>query len=119
MKKLLFTAALLFASFGVFADEFDDFVGKMRKGADQNGVRLRADRDRRTIFFDFELPAENAGLTQARLDAMKPDMIADMKKKDRDGKFVSTVKNLRLTFVYNFTADDGRKLRLAISWREL
>ena len=44
MKKLLLIAALLFASCGVFADEFDDFVKTIQQKVGTGGTIRAAKR---------------------------------------------------------------------------
>jgi len=118
MKKLLL-AALLFVTFGAFADEFDDFVAKMQQGSARDGIPLRVDREQRMIFLDFKLPPHNDDWTQKQLDAQKQEIIGNIRKRDKDGKFVAEMKKLKLTFVFNFTSSKGKILRMRISWMDL
>ena len=123
MKKLLPLAMLLFASFGVFAaetiDDFDTLATALKTRLEERGVLVRADKAARTIFLDFKVPNPSNGITQAQIDAMKPDMIRGMKERDKDGKQARLFKDLKVTLVYNFVTTDGVKYTLVISYKEL
>ena len=123
MKKLLLIAALLFASYGAFAEEmindFDALVVVLKTQLEKQGVEVRSDRATNTIFFDSKVPKPSNGVTQEQLDAMKPVMIRGMKDRDKDGKTVQLFKRLKIKLVYNFVTTDGVKYQLVISHEEL
>ena len=118
MKRALPIVVLALASFGVFADEFDDFVGKMRRGADQSGVQLRADRERRTIFFDFKLPAEVTSASSEELAEFKKEFIKSFRSSSQ-GKAVVVMKRINASFCINLILTNGKVYRVRIAPDEM
>lgn len=118
MKKLLLIAALMFASFGVFADEFDDFVADMKEKSAQQGWAVRSDKKNHTVFFDVKLPQSGEGVTQEMFDAVKPDLVKSFKKSTGAGG-IDFLKTRGITLVFVFTSTDNKQFKVTISPRDL
>ena len=116
MKKLLLIAALLFASYGAFADEFDDFVAGMRKDLRAEGVKVRSNKSTRTVFLDIKFPIESSQITPEVLAEMKRILIKPIKD---DPRAVAELKDLRVTLVYNIISTDGRVFKIRVRSSEL
>jgi len=118
MKKLLLIAALLFASYGAFADEFDDIVNLFKVGAAQQGWKVRGDKPKRIIFIDIKLPMDGELVTQEVFDLIKPMVIENFRKElGPDG--IAMIRSYRLTLCLNFITNDGKILKLVLSPTEL
>ena len=120
MKKLLLAAALLFASYGAFADQFDDLVTMLRRNGEKQGWVVRSNKVGRTIFIDIKLPQTGEGvtLTQAQFDELKP-MFVEMFRKSVKEENVPAFKSWNITIQWNFVTTDGKVFKLAIAPRDL
>ena len=118
MKKLLLIAILTFASFGVFADEFDDFVVSMRENAAQQGWTVRSDKKNRTVFFDVKLPKSEEVITQEMFDALKPELVKNFKK-STGPVGIDFLKTRGITLVFVFISTDTKQFKVTISPRDL
>ena len=105
MKKLLLIAALIFASYGAFADEFDDLVTYIQEDSkSQNGIAsIRAAKEYGIIFMDIKFPGSRK-LSAEELDGGKKKIINEW----RSGipEFLAKVKKLRLVIIINFINED-------------
>ena len=117
MKKLLLIAALLFASYGVFADEFDEFVQGAKGGVKNipNVIAVRADKAHRILFFDFRLPDHVKDVSDEQHAEMKRAMIRYFK----NSSFAEGFKELEVTVVYNYITADGKIYSVVISSSDL
>ena len=118
MKKLLLIAVFTFASFGVFADEFDDFVTGMKQSSAQQGWEVRSDKKKRTVFFDVKLPQDSEGVTQEMFDALKPELVKNFKK-STGAVGIDFLKTRGITLVFVFTTTDNKQFKVTISPRDL
>lgn len=118
MKKLLLIVALLFASYGVFADEFDDLVTVLRNNGAKQGWTVRSVKEKRIVFIDMKLPAASDGITQAQFDEVRP-MFIDVFKRSVQEKNVPVFKMWNITIQFNFTTTDGKMFKLVIAPRDL
>ena len=118
MKKLLLTAALLFASYGVFADEFDDFVATMKRQSAGAETVVRANRAKRIVFFDTRINQNSKGITQEIFDSMKPQLEKDFRKK-LGPEGIKFLKRNNISLVFRFVMLDGKRFRVAITPRDL
>ena len=118
MKKLLLVAALLFASFGAFADEFDDIVAGVKKDCTAQGWQVRSDKAKRIIFFEIKVPAASEGVTQAQFDEMKPMLVKSFKGGAK-AEGAAALKKLNITLQFNFVTTDGKVFRTVISPADL
>ena len=116
MKKLLLIASLLFASYGVFADDpFDTFVENVREEARTSGHVVRADRQHRMVFIDIRLPAEAGSLDDAQFAELKSELL----KEAREDKDIAAVKERDVTLVFNFITGDGKIRSVVIAPADL
>ena len=111
MKKLLLIAALLFASFGAFADDFDTFVEAMKT---ENSVVIRADKPHRIIFIDTKLSDDIVSLSDEEIAEIKKELFKAAKGDDP-----SVVKDLNVTIISNFITKDGKIYSVVISSGDL
>lgn len=118
MKKLLLIAALLFASYGAFADEFDDLVTVLRNNGAKQGWTVRSVKEKRIIFIDMKLPNASDGVTQAQFDEIRP-MFVDVFKKSIKEENVPAFKKWNITIQFNFITTDGKTFKLVIAPRDL
>lgn len=118
MKKLFLIAALLFASYGAFADEFDDIVILLRSNGEKQGWRIGANRSRRIVSIDLQLPVAGLGVTQEQFDLLKPTFV-EMFRKSLNEENVSAFKKLNITIQFNFVTTDGEVFKLVIYPRDL
>ena len=118
MKKLLLIAALLFASCGVFADEFDNVVAVLRANGKKQGWTVRSDKARRTIFIGVRLPNASDGATQEQFDAAKPVFVDSFRRSIKEEN-VPAFKKWNITIQFNFITTDGKTFKLVIAPRDL
>lgn len=118
MKKLLLAAMLLFASYGVFADDLDQFVQNLRPGLSKQGIELRPFKAERIVFLDSKIQHKLSEFDQTQLDffntqiaLIKQNTINEFKK---NPAIVNLIKNDRITFIYNFIFIDQKVLSLII-----
>ena len=108
MKKLMLIAALLFASYGVFADEFDDFVAGARNG----GVGdVRAVKEYKLVFFDYKLPG-NTNVSEEKLAEAKKFLLAELKK---NPQFAPFIRNSGITIIYNYINEERKVFSIVIT----
>lgn len=113
MNKLFLIAALLFASCGTFADEFDDLEALLRSNEKKEGWLVSSNKDRRIIFIEMKLSAASDGMTQTQFDEFKP-MFVEMFRKSLEEKNVPAFKKLNITILFNFVTTDGKLFKLVI-----
>ena len=118
MKKLLLIVALLFASYGAFADQFDDLVNLLRSNGEKQGWTVRSNKVKRIVFIDMKLPAASDGVTQEQFNEVKP-MFVDVFKKSLKEENVPGFKKLNITIQFNFVTTDGKYFKLVIAPRDL
>ena len=118
MKKLLLIAALLFASYGAFADQFDDFVIMLRQAGKQQGWVIRSNRARRIAIIEAKLPCASDGMTQEQFNEFKP-MFVEMFKKSLKAENIPTFKSLNIAIQFNIITTDGKIFKLVIAPRDL
>ena len=101
MKKLLLIAALMFASFGAFAEEdiFDVFVTEMKKN---EAFTVRADKPHRIIFIDIKLPEEAIVLSDEQMSELRSEMLRNLRDVSE------AVKAIGGTIIYNFITANGK-----------
>ena len=116
MKKLFLIAALMFASFGAFADDFDEFVAEARKSLASEGVKVRSDKAERTVFFDINFPIESSQVTPEVLAEMKQILIKPVKS---DPQAVAELQALKVTLVYNIISTDGKVFKITVRSSDL
>ena len=118
MKKLLLIAALIFASYGAFADDFDDVAELFRRNAAKVGWGYRVDRAKRMVFFDIKFTENVKSFTRQDLADFKREFIISFKK-GAGPNGVAKIKRARLTMVLKLTMADGYSYRVKIPWYEL
>ena len=118
MKKLLLIAALLFASYGAFADEFDEFVSLLRDNVTKQGWKMRADKAKRIIYIEGKLPCPSDGMTQEIFDELRPMLIGAFKQNLREEN-VPEFKKLNITIVFKIITTDRKFFTLKIAPRDL
>lgn len=115
MKKLILIAALLFASYGAFADEFDDFVGEMRERAENKGNSVRVDKARRIIFMDYKL-AGRKSFTEAELAGVREFVMKGLRG---DKRFAALIKKYGVTVLYNYISTDQNVFTIVVTPNDL
>lgn len=118
MKKLLLAITLMFASVGVFADDFDQLVSMLKGTGAQQGWTVRANKERRIIFFEVKLDDNSDGITQEIFDAFKPAMVANFKKGAKE-EGVAAIKQMGVTLYFTFITTDGKRFNIAITPQDL
>ena len=113
MKKLLLTAALLFASLGAFAAEkeepeelrlFDRFVSELKKKAPED-ADVRGDREHRFVYLDLQMPV--ASTAPFDISAAREGVAMYLKGA------AELFKTLKITVLVNFVTTD-RKIRTVV-----
>ena len=113
MKKLLLIVALLFASYGAFADEFDDIVAAMRQTSHQTGWKVRSNRATRTITFDIKLPPDVQSASPKDLADFKEAFVPEFRK-SAGPRGVALIKRNRVTMVFRLILTNGRIYRVVV-----
>ena len=116
MKKLFLIAALMFASFGAFADEFDDVVRALQ--GNSAGLKVSANRAQRVIYIDFNLPPDVTSATSDDLAEFKAEFIKSFRSSSR-GNGPAVMKRVGASFCINLIMTNGRVLRVRITPDEL
>ena len=122
MKKILLSAALLFASYGAFADDYDDFVhelrnklGEVTKNLGGPKAAVRADKPHRIVFIDFWMPDDLRRTTPEEDAEIRRTMIEQFKNDDS----ADAIRELNVTLVYNYISKKGRIVSVVISSADL
>ena len=118
MKKLFLIAALMFASFGAFADDFDDLVAINRRAAAKVGWGFRADYERRLLCFDIKFSEDVKAFTRRELEDFKREFILSFRK-NADPEIVDRMRMAKVTMVIHLVMADGYKFKVSIPWYEL
>ena len=118
MKKLLLIAALLFASYGVFADEFDDVVKTLQSNSGAIGCKVRSNKSKRIIYIDFKLPAEVTSASSEELAEFKKEFIKSFRSSSQ-GKAVVVMKRINASFCINLILTNGKVYRVRIAPDEM
>ena len=109
MKKLLLIAALLFASYGAFADDFDLFVAGMR----ESGVGMvRTDKSHRIVFLDVKADFES--LSDQELAEIKSMILKGMPAEN-----AAIIRELNVTIVFNYISKNGKIYSVVITSSDL
>lgn len=115
MKKLLLFAALMFAPFGVFADELDDFVAGARKSAEADGDAVRFDRAHRIVFMDYKL-VPGGSFTEADLARTRESILNHIRSAPQEAEFI---RRHGVTIIFNYISDDRAIFTIIIAPSDL
>ena len=121
MKKLLLIAALLFASYGVFADEFDDFVKTIQQKVGTGGT-IRAAKKARIIFIDLKIPGKISELSpekRAQFFQQLPLFEQQFLTSLRGTADAKWLKENNVVIVYNLVSLDPQVFSVVITPVEL
>ena len=118
MKKLLLIAALLFASYGAFADDFDEIVDAFRSGAAKAGWGFQVNYQRRVVFFDIKFSENVKAFTRKELEDFKREFIKSFSR-NAGPNAVARIKENHVIMVVHLVMADGYKYKVRIPWHEL
>ena len=118
MKKLLLAAALLFASFGAFAEDdvFDNFVEGMRKELAPQGMKVTSDKAKRIVTIELKLPADVKAISQEEAAMIKKELIGELTK---NSDVAAVLQALKITMIYNFVLVDGATVKVKVTPADL
>lgn len=118
MKKLFLIAALLFASVGVFADEFDDVVVGMRNNVASQGWKVRSNKAKRIIYVDVKLPSEVTSASNEELYEFKKAFIQSFRQ-GAGPKGIARMKRIGATLCINLILTNDKVYPVMITPADL
>ena len=105
MKKLFLIAALLFVSYGVFANDFDNVVKLEQVQAEKAGYKVRGDKAYNVMFYDIKLPADVTSVSREDIEVTKQQFVSAYKR-NAGAAGIALLKKLNITLIVNLIKTD-------------
>ena len=117
MKKLVLIAALLFASYGVFADEYDDFARAVEKNAGPS-AKVHIYKKEGVLVANYKLDLDLSKLPPERRDMIfqsVPELKNKIIEAFRNSADAEFMRNKKLTSIVNYITLDREIITVVIT----